>query len=79
LINDPDVLQLFARNPFTAKPPLMVRAVLWQYWFSTMPETQTRGIWWRRQLLGTYAPTLMVDQDGRFGILEEPMLSQPQD
>ena len=62
LINDPDVLQLFAGNPFSDKPPQLVRAVLWQYWFSTMQEKRTEGIWWRRQLLGTYAPTLRLNR-----------------
>lgn len=79
LVNDPDVLQLFARNPFADKPPLMVRAVLWQYWFSTIQEKRTQGIWWRRQLLGTYAPTLAIDPNGRIGILAEPRLSPPQE
>jgi hypothetical protein len=67
LVNDPDVLQLFAGNPFPEKPPRLVRAVLWQYWFSTVQEKRTQGIWWRRQELGTYAPTLMVGPNGRIG------------
>src|SRR5580704_5579657 len=77
LINDPDVLQLFAGNPFPDKPPLLVRAVLWQYWFSTIQEKRTEGIWWRRQLLGTYAPTLTVGPNGRIGVVAEPLLSRP--
>jgi len=79
LINDPDVLQLFAGNPFPDKPPRMVRAVLWQYWFSTMREKRTQGIWWRHQLLGTYAPTLAVGPNGTIGVVAEPSLSGPQD
>ncbi len=79
LVNDPDVLQLFAGNPFPDKPPRLVRAVLWQYWFSTMQEKRTQGIWWRRELLGTYAPTLMVGPNGRIVIVAEPLLSRPQD
>ena len=79
LMNDPDVLQLFAGNPFSDKPPHEVRAVLWQYWFSTMPEKRTRQIWWRRQLLGIYAPTLVRDTNGRIGVVAEPLLSGPQD
>jgi hypothetical protein len=75
LVNDPDVLQLFARNPFPDNPPQMVRVVLWQYWFSTMQEKRTQGIWWRRQLLGTYAPTLAVGPDGRVDMVAQPLLS----
>jgi len=78
LSNDPDVLELFAGNPFPEKPPQMVRAILWQYWFSTMEEKRTEGIWWRRKLLGTYAPTLAMDPDGKIGIVMEPLLSTPQ-
>jgi hypothetical protein len=79
LVNDPDVLQLFAGNPFRDRPPRIVRAVLWQYWFSTMKEKRTQGIWWRRQLLGTYAPTLEIGADGKVGVITEPSLSGPQD
>jgi len=78
LNNDPDVLQLFAGNPFPDKPPQMVRAVLWQYWFSTMEEKRTEGIWWHRRLLGTYAPTLAKDPEGRIGIVMEPMIRTPE-
>lgn len=78
LSNDPDVLELFAGNPFPEKPPQMVRAILWQYWFSTIEEKRTEGIWWHRKLLGTYAPTLAMDPEGRIGIVMEPLLSTPQ-
>ena len=75
LINDSDVLQLFAGNPFPDRPPKMMRAVLWQYWFSTMQEKHTQGIWWRRQLLGTYAPTLTIGPNGRIEMVVGPSLS----
>ncbi len=78
LTNDSDVLQLFAGNPFTDKPPKMVRAVLWQYWFSTMQQRRTQGIWWQRRMLGTYAPTLAVGPNGRIGIVAGPLLPEPQ-
>jgi len=48
LQNDPDVLTLFRANPFPDSPPKYLRAVLWQYWFSTAPEKRQRGIWWTR-------------------------------
>jgi len=69
LTNDRDVLQLFAGNPFPDTPPRYVRAVLWQYWFTSMAGKRTTGHWWRRQLLGTYAPTIERTPDGRFAIL----------
>ncbi|GGA53455.1 hypothetical protein GCM10011507_00660 [Edaphobacter acidisoli] len=78
LTNDSDVLALFAGNPFPNKPPQLIRAVLWQYWFSTMQEKRTQGIWWHRKLLGAYAPTLAMNPDGKVGIVIERPLTTPQ-
>jgi len=72
LENDRFVLGLFAGNPFPDAPPRLVRAVLWQYWFSTREEKNREGVWWRRQLLGPYAPTLTRLPNSRFGIVDEP-------
>jgi hypothetical protein len=69
------VLQLFAGNPFPGTPPRYVRAVLWQYWFTSMAEKRSTGKWWRRQLLGTYAPTIERMPNGRFVILQDASLS----
>ena len=74
LEGDQDVLGLFRGNPFAAQPPKFVRAVLWQYWFSTPEEKRTQGVWWTRKLLGTYAPTIMRAPDGRFVELQAPTL-----
>lgn len=70
LENDRAALGLFAGNPFSNAPPRFVRAVLWQYWFSTLEEKRTEGVWWRRQLLGAYAPTLTILPNGRFGVVD---------
>ncbi len=64
LSNDSDVLNLFAKNPFPNGPPREVRAVLWQYWFTSMPEKRTQGLWWRREFRGLYAPTIAREPDG---------------
>jgi len=77
LENNTDVLGLFRANPFAAARPKYVRAVLYQYWFSTPEEKRTHGVWWRRELLGTYAPTLVLGPDGKLGIVEEPTLAGP--
>lgn len=71
LENDRDVLGLFAGNPFPTAPPRFVRAVLWQYWFSTPQQKASEGVWWRRQFLGPYAPTLTRLPDGRFRIVDD--------
>lgn len=58
LENDADVLALFRGDPFAGRPPKYVRAMLWQYWFTSMEEQRRTGNWWRRSLLGMYAPEL---------------------
>jgi lipase maturation factor 1 len=72
LSNDKDVLELFADNPFASEPPHQVRALLWQYWFTSMEQKQKTGMWWRRQLLGLYAPTLERGPDGKIRVIEWP-------
>ena len=72
LTNDPDVLGLFAKNPFPNAPPKQIRAVLWQYWFSSAAEKRAQGVWWRRQLLGIYAPTIEIESDGKVGVVDFP-------
>jgi lipase maturation factor 1 len=72
LSNDKDVLQLFVNNPFAGRPPRQVRALLWQYWFTSMEEKRETGMWWRRKLLGLYAPTLECAPDGKISVVEWP-------
>jgi len=75
LSNDSDVLNLFAKNPFPNRPPREVRAVIWQYWFTSMSEKQTQGLWWRREFIGLYAPTLEREPDGTIHGVEWPRAS----
>ena len=70
LKNDPDVACLFAGNPFPNSPPQKVRAVLWQYWFTDLETTRKTGAWWRRELLGLYAPPLQRLPDGTIEVME---------
>jgi hypothetical protein len=72
LSNDKDVLDLFEKNPFPQQPPREVRAVIWQYWFTGMSEKRTHGVWWRRQFLGLYAPTIEREPDGTIRGVEWP-------
>jgi hypothetical protein len=72
LRGDADVLLLFSGNPFPKAPPRQVRAVIWQYWFSTVAEKHSQGTWWRRQQLGLYAPVLERESDGRIVVLQWP-------
>ena len=74
LKGDPDVLNLFAGNPFVGGPqPMAVRAVIYQYWFTDAQTKRETGNWWRRELLGAYAPALERQPDGRIGIVDLPV------
>ena len=77
LENDRDVLGLFAENPFAGQPPKYVRAVLWQYWFATREQKRELGVWWTRQYVGAYAPTLTRGANGEFEVVLGPSLSGP--
>jgi len=72
LAGAPDVLALFAGNPFPQAPPKQVRAMLWQYWFTSAAEKRATGMWWRRNLLGLYGPVLEREPDGKVLVLEWP-------
>jgi hypothetical protein len=70
LKSEPDVLELFAGNPFTGgDPPTRVRAVIYQYWFTDAKTKHEQGTWWRRELLGEYAPALQREADGKIVML----------
>lgn len=79
LRGSPDVLLLFAGNPFPKEPPKMIRAVLWQYWFTTPEEKHATGMWWRREELGLYAPALEREADGRIVVLQWPQMVEPRE
>jgi hypothetical protein len=49
----PEVLALFGGNPFPGTPPRFVRAVLYDYRFSTPEERRRTGAWWVREREGT--------------------------
>jgi hypothetical protein len=72
LNNDAAVVALFRGNPFGQGPPRYVRAVLWQYWFTTMDEKRHTGNWWKRNLMGLYGPEIIRQPDGKFGVVQWP-------
>jgi hypothetical protein len=79
LAGSSDVAALFKSNPFPQEPPRVVRAVIWQYWFSTRKEKREQGIWWTRQLLGLYAPTLERQANGKLTVVEWPSAMAPRE
>jgi hypothetical protein len=65
LQNDQAVLSLLRKNPFPGKPPIYVRATLYEYHFTTPDERKSSGNWWKRTLTGPYFPAISMD-DARF-------------
>jgi lipase maturation factor 1 len=60
LQGSPEVLRLLGRNPFPGGPPHYVRAMLYQYRFSTPAERKSTGAWWSRELKGVYVPAVSL-------------------
>jgi len=66
LEGSPEVLGLLKKNPFAAAPPRYVRAVIYQYRFSTRQERRQSGTWWVRERRGNYTPTMELPLSGQF-------------
>ncbi|HXM20243.1 MAG TPA: lipase maturation factor family protein [Terriglobales bacterium] len=60
LQGSPEVLQLLGRNPFPDGPPHYVRAMLYQYRFTSPAERKNTGAWWSRELKGVYVPAVSL-------------------
>lgn len=58
LEGEPRVSALFAVNPFPDSPPRFVRAILYEYQFTTREERHDSGNWWKRRPLGEYLPAI---------------------
>lgn len=59
-----DVLALFETNPFPEKPPTYVRALRYDYRFTTSEEKAADGAWWVRTLEGEYLPAVSLRDFG---------------
>ena len=56
----PEVLALLRSNPFPNAPPRYIRALVYEYHFTTPAEKSSTGQWWRREWKGTYVPPLAL-------------------
>ncbi|MGD1283771.1 lipase maturation factor family protein [Mycobacterium seoulense] len=54
LRNDRPTLRLLRHNPFPDSPPRYVRALLYEYRFTTPAELRRERAWWHRTLVGGY-------------------------
>ena len=60
LENSPQVTALLGSNPFPRKPPFFVRALLYDYRYSSPEEKKATGAWWVRQRVGIYFPAITL-------------------
>ncbi|MCU1335475.1 MAG: hypothetical protein JWO19_1056 [Bryobacterales bacterium] len=58
LEGSPEVLALLEKNPFPDHPPRYVRAVTYDYRFSTWDEHHETRAWWHREPQGEYLPAI---------------------
>ena len=61
LDGDQAVLSLLHSNPFPHAPPRYVRALLYEYHFTTPAERARSGQWWTRRLTGSYFPPIRME------------------
>jgi len=61
LENDRPVLRLLRDNPFPDRSPKYVRALLYEYQFTTPAERRKTGAVWKRNLVGLYFPEVSLD------------------
>jgi hypothetical protein len=60
LQGDPATLALLRTNPFPDPPPKLVRAMYYEYRFTTPEERAKTGQWWSRRLMGEYLPPVAL-------------------
>jgi len=60
LQGDRDTISLLANDPFPDKPPRNIRALYYEYRFTTPAERRATGDWWHRDLRGVYAPAISL-------------------
>ncbi|HEY4100472.1 MAG TPA: lipase maturation factor family protein [Gemmatimonadales bacterium] len=70
LQNDKPTLSLLAGNPFPDRPPVWIRAELYNYQFTTAAERKATGNWWNRALVGDYLRPISLQTPGLIGGLE---------
>jgi hypothetical protein len=56
------VLALLERDPFGGKPPKHIRAMIYDYRFTSFDELRRTGNWWKRELTGVYFPSVSLNR-----------------
>lgn len=71
LHGDAATLALIRKNPFPDRPPHFIRALLYEYHFTTPKERKETGRWWTRRLNGTYFPSVSLDNPAFRELLQQ--------
>jgi hypothetical protein len=58
LEGSPPVMRLLGHNPFPDRPPKFVRAVAYDYRFTSIPGRRAEHRWWHRDNPRLYAPVM---------------------
>jgi hypothetical protein len=56
LLGSPAMHEFFTRDPFLQHPPMLIRAFVYDYHFTTPKEKNLDGAWWRRDNKRVYLP-----------------------
>ena len=56
LENSPEVTALLESNPFPKEPPVFVRALFYDYTYTTAAEYKATKAWWNREFIRVYFP-----------------------
>jgi hypothetical protein len=62
LEGDPAILGLLRTSPFPDRPPRYIRAVYYEYRFTTPAERRHTGRWWMRNSLGVYMSPMTLNR-----------------
>lgn len=63
LQNSPSVLKLIRQNPFPNKPPRYIRALQYDYEYTSYEEKSKTGHWWKRELIDHYTPEMELREN----------------
>jgi predicted DCC family thiol-disulfide oxidoreductase YuxK len=74
LEGSPDVAGLLEPDAFTNAPPKYVRALVYDYKFTTPAERKQSGAWWKREPKALYLPVLTLQGEGTNRSLAVPRL-----
>lgn len=64
LERSPEVMRLFASDPFPDRPPQMIRIQVFRVWFTDLATRRATGNYWRREYVGDYGPMRYLDLNG---------------